>query len=228
MTDLTLATVRLPLTVEQFDSLPRDPFYRYAYLDGQACLIPEPVYCSAHPVLRPSVLAGADGTGAPALRRLRRSDWDALPYLFADAFAGRPPFGALGRNGLLRAAEERMQRTRSGGNGPLVAAASFVATEPGSERPLGAILITLPPAGESVADDAGSLWDPGPVRPHVTWVFVQSVYAGRGWGTALLRAAVRELVALGHRRLDSTFMLGNYVSMMWHWRNGFRLEQLCG
>jgi L-amino acid N-acyltransferase YncA len=42
-------------------------------------------------------------------------------------------------------------------------------------------------------------------------------------GTALLAAATRELLRLGYTELLSTFMLGNDSSMLWHWRNGFRL-----
>jgi L-amino acid N-acyltransferase YncA len=44
-----------------------------------------------------------------------------------------------------------------------------------------------------------------------------------GVGSALLAAAVRELLALGFPRLFSTFLLGNESSLLWHWRNGFQL-----
>ena len=46
---------------------------------------------------------------------------------------------------------------------------------------------------------------------------------GHGVGTALLAAAVGELLALGYTQILSTFMLGNDSSMLWHWRNGFQL-----
>ena len=54
-------------------------------------------------------------------------------------------------------------------------------------------------------------------------MFVAPLSAGRGVGTALLHAAVRELLALGFTELASTFLLGNDSSMLWHWRAGFRL-----
>jgi L-amino acid N-acyltransferase YncA len=47
--------------------------------------------------------------------------------------------------------------------------------------------------------------------------------SSQGTGTALLGAAVRELLALGYSQLLSTFMLGNDSSMLWHWRSGFEL-----
>jgi hypothetical protein len=39
----------------------------------------------------------------------------------------------------------------------------------------------------------------------------------------LLAAAGNALLELGYRELLTTFMLGNESSMLWHWRNGFRL-----
>jgi L-amino acid N-acyltransferase YncA len=47
--------------------------------------------------------------------------------------------------------------------------------------------------------------------------------AGRGIGSALLAASVRVLKAEGYHHLWSTFVSGNDSSMLWHWRNGFRL-----
>ena len=42
-------------------------------------------------------------------------------------------------------------------------------------------------------------------------------------GTALLAAAVNALLTMGFQQLLTTFMVGNDSSMLWHWRNGFRL-----
>ena len=49
------------------------------------------------------------------------------------------------------------------------------------------------------------------------------LYAGNGTGTALLASAVNSLHRMGFKQLLTTFMLGNTSSMLWHWRNGFRL-----
>jgi hypothetical protein len=52
---------------------------------------------------------------------------------------------------------------------------------------------------------------------------VSPTRAGWGTGTALLAAAVNSLLGLGFTELLTTFMIGNDSSMLWHWRNGFRL-----
>ena len=58
----------------------------------------------------------------------------------------------------------------------------------------------------------------------MTWVFVAPKRGGRGVGTALLQAAVGALREMGFTALLSTFLLGNEVSMLWHWRSGFELQ----
>ena len=60
-------------------------------------------------------------------------------------------------------------------------------------------------------------------RPHMTWIFVHPYFTFTGAGTTLLHAAGRTLIQMGYRTLASTFLLGNDSSMLWHWRNGFRL-----
>jgi L-amino acid N-acyltransferase YncA len=57
----------------------------------------------------------------------------------------------------------------------------------------------------------------------LTWIFVGPWHAGHGVGTALLAHAIQGLLGLGYTELLSTFLLGNTSSMLWHWRNGFRL-----
>jgi L-amino acid N-acyltransferase YncA len=54
-------------------------------------------------------------------------------------------------------------------------------------------------------------------------IFVSPFFAGKGVGTLLLSVAVRELLDQGYQQPASTFLIGNDSSMLWHWRNGFRL-----
>jgi GNAT superfamily N-acetyltransferase len=96
---------------------------------------------------------------------------------------------------------------------------------------IGAVLVTLAPDHDLRRVDAWRWTDPPPEdsvarrlgRPHLTWVFVAASEAGRGVGTALLRAAAGALRALGFEVLGSSFMAGNASSTLWHWRNGFQL-----
>src|SRR5262249_8588812 len=118
---------------------------------------------------------------------------------------------------------------RSGGDGPWIEQASFVAVEQG--KLLGAILITLLPEGD-LSDWDSYYWTAPPAadaierrmgRPHLTWIFVAPLCTGQGIGSALLAAAGTSLRSLGFTDLVTAFLLGNESSMLWHWRNGFRL-----
>jgi GNAT superfamily N-acetyltransferase len=149
--------------------------------------------------------------------------------LFADVFRHIQPYGSLPERARQEAARAALERTHRGGDGPWIKEASFVAWQ-GGER-AGAILITLLPPGDPCAWDSYRWLEPPPPnciarrlgRPHLTWVFVSPTRAGWGTGTALLAAAVNSLLGLGFTELLTTFMIGNDSSMLWHWRNGFRL-----
>ncbi len=237
MCDEWMPALQLPLTWEQFEQLPRHPAYRYEYLDGLAYLSPRARHYHAQ-----LDLSQADFTGSPPqdadeleLCRVQADDWPELMQLFAEAFHRTQPYGSLTDAVRLEAAKHALERTRTGGDGPWLQQASFVAVdrqanEP-SQRLLGAIFITLLPDGDPCEWDSYYWTGPPPAncveqclgRPHLTWIFVAPLLAGRGVGTLLLGAAVRELLALGYPQLVSTFMIGNDSSMLWHWRNGFRL-----
>jgi GNAT superfamily N-acetyltransferase len=225
MCDEWMPTIKLPLTWEQFHQLPRNPAYKYEYFDGQAHLSPRPRHYHALLELRP-LDADADGV---VIRPMQPADFADCVPLFAAVFQTIQPFGSLDDATRQQAARQVLERTRSGGDGPWIAQASFVASE--RERLCGAIMLTLLPDGDPCDWDSYHWLEPPPAdciarrlgRPHLTWVFVSPFLAGQGVGTALLAAAVHELLALGYTELLSTFMLGNDSSLLWHWRNGFRL-----
>ena len=96
---------------------------------------------------------------------------------------------------------------------------------------MGAILVTLWPDRDLSEWHAGE-WPEPPLPdcvekrlgvPHLTWIFVDSIAQGYGVGTALLCAAVNGLLDMGYDRLSSTVLQGNDSSLLWHWRNGFKL-----
>lgn len=231
MCDEWMPALQLELSFEQFCQLPRHPGYKYEYLEGRAWLTPRPRHYHALLDLRPTDPAAVPGFAAAGvtLRPMRADDWDELPGLFADTFDTIQPFGGLDEATLDQAARQCLARTRTGGDGPWVERASFVAA---SERTVvGAILITLLPAGDPCDWESYHWAEPPPAdcverrlgRPHLTWVFVAPLQAGHGVGSALLAAAGNALLDLGYQELLTTFMLGNESSMLWHWRNGFRL-----
>jgi GNAT superfamily N-acetyltransferase len=219
--------LQLSLTPAEFLRLPRHPSYRYDYEDGQAWLNPRPRYY--HALLDLEGLA-LDGPAAVALRPLVEADWGELVEVFAASFRMQQPFAGLEEASRHSAARGSLTQTRTGGDGPWIEAASFVAQDTAG-RPVGAVLITLLPLRDPTDWDAYH-WPQAPPpdcierrlgRPHLTWVFVHPARAGRGVGTALLGAAAAALRRLGYTSLLSTFLAGNDSSMLWHWRTGFRL-----
>jgi GNAT superfamily N-acetyltransferase len=232
MCDEWMPTIELPLTLEQFRQLPRNPAYKYEYLNGKACLTPRSRHY--HAILDLSPRPHSDEVD---VRPVKAGELEKLVPLFAATFRSIQPYGSLDDETRLKAARHAMERTRTGGDGPLIEQASFIALEksPSTEETagdlIGAILITLLPNGDPCEWDSYRWEEPPPSdcierrlgRPHLTWVFVAHHLAGRGVGTALLAASVNALGNMGFQQLLTTFMVGNDSSMLWHWRNGFQL-----
>lgn len=231
MCDDWMPTLRFNLSREQFDQLPRNSAYRYEYISGQTYLSPRPRHYHAQLELAKVAESTLSRRVKPetVLRPLRAPDWAMLEPVFSGAFRSIQPFGSLDHATRRQAARNCLDRTRTGGDGPWIEHASFVAEQ--GEELLGTILITLLPEGDPCDWDSYRWQEPPPGdylirragRPHLTWIFVKPGLTGNGLGSSLLAAASRELLALGYQHLLSTFMLGNDSSMLWHWRNGFQL-----
>lgn len=225
---------------ERFVTLPRHPAYRYQYKGGKATISGNPRYYQCVlPLTDESPVRGPQPTGKAVtcffsdfeLRKLHPSDWTDLPSLFAEAFRQPPPLLQLTEEQRLTAAKALLERTRTEGDGPVVAAASFVICDRETGELLAASLITLVPAGDS-QDFSSATWkatappdaaQSGWGQPHLTWIFVSPEKQRHCLGTVLLRESVSALKRLGYSQLLSTFLLGDYVSSLWHWRNGFQL-----
>ncbi len=229
--DAWMTALHLRLTPEEFRRLPRNSAYKYDYTSGLAHLTPWPKHYHAIlslPAVKP------DGLGPPAdilIRPVEESDLAELESAFAAAFAQSQPLIGLTEEARAEAARQALQRTIRGDDGPWVRAASFVAVTASKGECIGAVFVTLLPDGDPGDWDSYYWQEQAPAvcvgrgmgRPHLTWIFVASLRAGQGTGTALLHAVTQALVELGYRELVSTFLLGNDASVLWHWRNGFRL-----
>jgi hypothetical protein len=233
MCDEWMPKIELPLTKEQFHQLPRNPAYKYEYLNGKAYLSPRARHY--HAVLDLEHLPVSEDVD---IRQIKGNKLMDLIPLFCGAFHSIQPYGSLDEATREQAARHAMERTRTGGDGPLIEQASFVAQDknkhPGTT--IGAILVTLLPAGDPTDMDSYYWHEPPPDdcigqrqgRPHLTWVFVSPLEAGCGVGTALLTAAGNALLDMGFTHLFTTFISGNDSSMLWHWRNEFRLLPYAG
>jgi GNAT superfamily N-acetyltransferase len=229
MCDEWMPDLTFPLTLEQFHQLPRNAAYRYDHLNGQVFLTPRPRHF--HAVLNLATISKQDTGGGLHLRLMQREDIHALENLFVDAFRWLQPFGSLDEATLQEAAHQCLKRASAGGDGPLIEGVSFVAVDEKRERLVGADFITLLPLGDP-CDQGSYYWkEPPPVdcierrlgRPHLTWIFVGPLHSKHGLGTVLLEASARKLLEMGFTELLSTFLLGNDSTLLWHWRNGFRL-----
>jgi GNAT superfamily N-acetyltransferase len=233
MCDEWMKPVKLPISIDLFHQLPRNAAYKYEYFKGLAWLSPRPKYYHALLNLEPLAAAPLEGACTRSvLRPVQPDDWERLVPVFAGAFRTLPPFSGLEDDARREAARKGLEYTRHGGDGPLIEAASFVAREhENGGHPIGAALVTLVPPGDLTDWDTFHWREPPPAdavarhlgRPHLTWIFVGAFHKGQGVGTALLNAVAAALRILGYNELASTFLMGNESSMLWHWRNGFRL-----
>jgi hypothetical protein len=222
--------VELNITFDEFHRVPRNPAYKYEYYDGRAVLTPRPKSFTCVRDLGP---VESEPQESVTVERLTASEAAGLADLFAAAVRRTQPFESLDSDAARAAADGCLNKTLSGGNGPLIWPACFRATSPKrwKESPVGAILVTLVPPEVLTEPFAGPWKSPPPPNaverktgvPHVTWAFVTPWEARRGVGTALLAAAVGALRGMGFDAVASTFLLDNGPSALWHWRNGFRL-----
>ena len=243
MLDDWFRTIELKITFDEYARLPRHPAYKQEYYDEHCVLTPRPK--GYHAVLDLREATGSGEQPLPrgalsrdvAIRLLRDGDWDEMPAVLAAAFHGVSPFCSLDhdRGEDVEAARDCLTHTRNGGDGPVIEPACFVAAGDREEM-LGALLVTLWPARSS-SEWSPWMWpEPPPTdaisrrlgRPHLTWVFVRPWEVGWGIGTAMLHAAARSLRQMGFEQLASSFMSGNDSSILWHWRNGFRLLPYAG
>jgi hypothetical protein len=214
MIDRWFSALKLPLSRRQFHRLPRNPAYKYEYLDRAAWLSPRPRIYGARLILRPPV-GGIPSAievhrGGARFRRLEDRDWPRLSRLFAGSFHRVQPFAGLSDRRRLEAARACLKGTREGLDGPIVRPACHLAVDAKDGRPI----------GDCIERRLG--------HAHLTWIFVAHRFAGYGVGSGLLAHASIGLLELGYTELISSFLLGNESSMLWHWRNGFELLPYAG
>jgi L-amino acid N-acyltransferase YncA len=213
--------IRLPITIEQFHTLPRNSAYRYEFFGGMAHLSARPK--CYHCVISTNAQVNADIVPPHwevdyALRPLDEADWERMPKPFAHAMFYVLPFASLDEAKQLEAARDCLQKVRDGQEGPLIPEACFVVADQKEDRILGGALVTMWKVEEF---DREALQ--AQTLPHLTWIFITPMLQRHGIGSLLLSQVLEALRAGGHPRLSSTFLLGNDASAMWHWRHGFQL-----
>src|SRR5688500_10649834 len=127
MSDEWMPRLTLPLSADEFRRLPRHPAYRYEYYDGAGQLSPWPRSLHARLGLARFLAVPREAPDDVVLRPVRGDDWAAMPAVFAAAFANLQPFGSLDDAQRERTARTCLERTRTGGDGPWLARASYAA-----------------------------------------------------------------------------------------------------
>ena len=115
MCDQWMPTIELPLTIEQFRQLPRNPAYKYEYLSGKAFLSPRSKHY--HALL---ALERRPVSEEVAIRPLKLEEFAELIPLFCDAFGSIQPYGSLDDASREQAARSSLERTRTGGDGATI------------------------------------------------------------------------------------------------------------
>ncbi len=218
--------IELPITIEQFHTLPRNAAYRYEYLGDRAVLTGRPKSYSC--VRDTGVVTAPRSFG---LEPLPAREIPGLEDLFLVACRQTQPFESLDAEHSRLCARDCLNRVVAGREGPVVEDACFQAFSPkDTGETVGAALVTLAHEDMLTKPFTGE-WKDAPADavarrlgcPHLTWVFVNQWAQRRGIGTALLVRVLRVLHEMGYQHLASTFSQDNVPSAMWHWRNGFRL-----
>ena len=176
MLDDWFRTVRLKITFEEFERLPRTLGYKNEYYDGQCVLTPRPRNCYA-------ILNLAQFQTPPpisdreeiVIRPLKDSDWEPLGEWCGFAFHRVPPFDSLTDEEKKEAGRDCMEHTRNGGNGPMIAEASMVAVdekndplERAAHRAKNPMNITQTPGG-TIGTNRHCPTAPSPMVGRRTW-----------------------------------------------------------
>src|SRR5271165_6202086 len=123
MCDEWMPFVKVPMSFEHFNQLPRHAAYKYEYINDEAWLTPRPRYYHAMLDLRPLAEEPLPQADARAeIRPIAVDDWnESLPNVFAAAFRNQQPFGGVENDRRREAALQSLTRTCDGFDGPWIA-----------------------------------------------------------------------------------------------------------
>src|ERR1019366_5857416 len=119
MSDEWMPSLKLKLSRDDFDRLPRHPAYKYELLEGVTYISPWPRYSHAELRLARFRVDRSDVTKL-LLRPAKVADVEALIPILLGAFARLQPFGSLGEEKTHAAAEKSLRQAFAGGDDPLI------------------------------------------------------------------------------------------------------------
>jgi hypothetical protein len=189
--------MRIPMSFEHYQRIPRHPDWRWEYGDGALLLSYRPRTIQLVRDVRAPVPPRGQATAR--LLDLERDDARLREFL-RDVWSGEDPYRSFD------APTEWVSSHLTASLARLTEPSGAIAEEDG--RVIGAVLLERP------YDDTGA--------PMLSWLSVRWGHRCEGVGSALLAAIVEALDQAGVPQLASAVSPGNIASLYWHWRNGFQ------
>ena len=194
------------MSLAEFRLLPRDPGWKYEYLDGMAHVTPRARFATVQVGVRSRPL-----DPPLPLRRVTRADQEELVAAYVAAFADSVEYCDVAPEEVSRSARENIQAFCAGGRGEVLPS-SCVAIEEAPAHPVGVV------AGAALVTRARD------GRPLLDMLFVRPRWQRRGLATDLVSWSLGELLTHGETMLRSRYHLANEPSRAWHHRFGFTPE----
>ena len=204
----------IPMTMDEFDRLPRKLGWKYEYWGKCAHISP------AHHVVTTTIELTPRTIDSPyTLRPVETGDEPRLVSLYIDAFKDTIEFCDWEPSKIAASAEEDIRGFYTGNRGkPLPASRAAVEGYAGASV-IGAVLIV-----ERNGDEHDFPTGGGGTLPFMDILFIAPHRQRRGVAAALVSTAMDELYRSGHKRLKSHYHLGNEGSRDWHRGFGFKDE----
>jgi GNAT superfamily N-acetyltransferase len=198
---MPIQSQHLPMSFEEWESLPYQPGWKYEYWDGRTHITPN------HQTAVTTATVAPRRVNAPCtIRHVLPEDETPLLAVYLEAFADNQAFCDYTDAQFLDAARRDLRNSFTGHRAPLLVASRVaVATEVMGELHVGAALL-------SRDREYG---------PALDLLFIRPQWQRRGLATALVASAMNALHQAGEGTLTSCYQLANLTSQAWHRTFGF-------
>ena len=190
----------MPMTATEFERLPRDPGWKYEYVNGVARITPRHVVVTMRAPVMPRIVE----VGGLTIRAMTEADRPGLVRAFHDGFRETVEYCDWSDAQIRQSGEDAI-RTFFGGRRGAFHPASRLAVAP--EQPDVV-------AGASLVVQKADL-------PFLDMLFIRPRWHRRGLATALVGASMNALHAQGEPDMGSAYDLANLPSRAWHEQFGF-------
>jgi GNAT superfamily N-acetyltransferase len=189
-----------PMTVREFELLPREIGWRYEYANGCAQIRPGHLAVKLTVPITPRPVADL----GCLIRAVTLADSPCLARAFVDGFGDTVEYCDRTNWEVRRAAQDALWTFYSGKRGRFHSASCLAVSPTHAGRILGAALIVQKPDG-----------------PFLDMLYVRRHWQHSGLGTALASTVMNALLIAEETNLGSAYNVANKPSIAWHRRFGF-------